>query len=407
MIMQRTLRGMRYAAVGVLALMCAAPLDAAAPESKRMSRAKDFIADEQWVRAIEELRAAAGDAREPARDEALFWLAHSQNQAGDRAAAVETIRRLERQFPKSRWTKPAGSLRIEIAQRLRRHDVLWMTASPPQPSPPGLAPPPPAPMEGVTPGAAPQPRRGRGRPAPPPLPAEATGRTPPPAPPAPMPPPEPWFGAEIQFDTELRIQALGSLIRTDAAKAIPLLKQIAIESENFGDARRAVVVLALSGTPDARSSVVEVAKLAPEPVRIAAIRELGRFGGGDVARELLQVYATANAPVKHQVVTSLGERAETAALLRIAESEADRTLRERAVVTLGRAGGHDQLRQLYAKAGHSLKRAIIIGLFNARAASDLRRIAEAETDPALRRAARYRLRLLGGSQPSKREPKHP
>lgn len=53
------------------------------PESQRLARAKDFIAEEQWSRAIEELRAAAADAKETARDEVLFWLAHSLNQAGD------------------------------------------------------------------------------------------------------------------------------------------------------------------------------------------------------------------------------------------------------------------------------------------------------------------------------------
>ncbi|HEY0876379.1 MAG TPA: hypothetical protein VGD94_23095, partial [Vicinamibacterales bacterium] len=91
-------------------------------QSPRLERAKDLIAEEQWVRAIEQLRAAAADAAEKNKDEALFWLAHSQHQARDLAGAVETIARLERQHPASRWVKPARSLRIEIAQKLRRDD---------------------------------------------------------------------------------------------------------------------------------------------------------------------------------------------------------------------------------------------------------------------------------------------
>src|SRR5687767_15631994 len=43
---------------------------------------------------------------------------------------------------------------------------------------------------------------------------------------------------------------------------------------------------------------------------------------------LLDVYASANVRVKRQVVTTLGERAETSALLRIAQSESDRTRSE-------------------------------------------------------------------------------
>ena len=63
---------------GCLAL--AATAAAAAPDSKRMERAKDYIADEQWARAIVELQAVAEDPREANRDEALFWLAQSEHE---------------------------------------------------------------------------------------------------------------------------------------------------------------------------------------------------------------------------------------------------------------------------------------------------------------------------------------
>src|SRR5688572_20293687 len=105
-------------------LMMAGVVSAAAPDSKRMALAKDYIADEQWVRAVAELQVIAADAKEPNRDEALFWLAHSEHATGDHAAALQTIARLERQFPASRWTRPARSLHVEIAQRLHRDDVL-------------------------------------------------------------------------------------------------------------------------------------------------------------------------------------------------------------------------------------------------------------------------------------------
>ena len=115
-------------AIVAIVLACARGAWAGAPESKRLARAKDLIADEQWTLAIVELRAAAADAKEPRRDEALYWLANSLNQSGDQASAVETISRLERDFPKSMWLRPAQSLRIEIAVRLNRSDVLWWTA---------------------------------------------------------------------------------------------------------------------------------------------------------------------------------------------------------------------------------------------------------------------------------------
>lgn len=388
-----------------LALSLLVPVEAAsAPESKRMSRAKDLIADEQWLRAIEELRAAAADPKEPARDEALFWLAHSHNQAGDRVGAVETILRLEESFPTSRWTKPAGSLRIEIAQRLHRNDILWEAALPPLP---------PTPPPSETPRAASRPPVRQPQPSRPPAVMPAPPAETPAALPSPAPPPDAWFSRgpwtsdEIVFDTDLRIQALGSLIKTDAAKVIPILKEIALEDENLVAARRAVFVLAASGREDARSTVVEVAKKASEPVRIAAVRELGRFGGPEASRELLQVYSFGNGRVKYQVVLALGDRAETLALMRIAESEADGRLRERAILTLGRAGGRQELRKLYTKLPRASKRAIIDGLFNARAEAELWRIAEEEKDEALRREAQRRLRLLGTQPPARRAPKAP
>src|SRR5437762_166990 len=95
---------------------------APAPDSKHMGRAKDFIADEQWSRAIAELQAAVDDPKESNRDEALFWLAHSQHQVADDSSALRTIATLERAVPASRWVRPARSLRIEIAQALRLED---------------------------------------------------------------------------------------------------------------------------------------------------------------------------------------------------------------------------------------------------------------------------------------------
>src|SRR3954464_11004986 len=187
--------------IGAAMILAAALLpqfaQARAVESKRMEQAKDLIADEQWVRAIDQLKAAVADPKETNKDEALFWLAHSLDQAHDASGAVETIRRLEREYPASRWVKPARSLRIEIAQRLQRNDVLWYTATPPPPpaaptpwvaatpvAPAGGGAPPPAAPAGA---AAPPPAPPARVPPSPPRPAAAPGGVPPP-PPAPPPP---------------------------------------------------------------------------------------------------------------------------------------------------------------------------------------------------------------------------
>jgi hypothetical protein len=376
---------------------------ARAVESKRMERAKDLIADEQWVRAVDELKAAAADPKETSKDEALFWLAHSLNQTHDASGAIETIRRLERDYPASRWVKPARSLRIEIAQRLQRSDVLWYWAKPPVP-PPAVAPPmAPTPAPAAVPTAPPPAAAipvSTPTPRPPvapkavPPPAPASPKAVPTAPAAPFPPPM-WVPEGFSPDMDLRILALARLMRTDAPKVIPILKSIALEGSDPGEGRRALLVLAQSSRPEARATVVDVAKMGPEPVRLAAVRELGRIGGPTVVEELLQVYSTATEPVKYQVVTALAFRDAAPALMKIAQSESDKRVRDVAIHTLGEAGGRQQLTMLYAKAAADAKRPIIVGLFNAQAEDELIQIAEREKDPAVREEALAQLRLLG------------
>jgi HEAT repeats len=382
----------RVAGTIAIAVACIGVVVQAAPESKRLERAKDLIADEQWARAVDVLKAAAADPKEPNKDEALFWLAHSCNQARDKAAAVETIRQLEREYPKSRWVKPAQSLRVEIAERLHRNDVLYYMAFPPTPPPA----PPVAAGAPTQPPAPPRIARGRGVRMSPPAPS-----TEPPTPPAPpgMPwpplPPTMWVSEHSFPDRDVQIQALGSLIRIEPARVIPMLKTLALESDNTAEAGRALFVLSQWGGPEARTTVVEVAHSGSEPARIAAVRELGRLGGPAAPNQLLQVYWTANPRVKSEVVSSLGLRAGAGALMRIAETETDQDLRRSAIVTLGEAGGLEQLRLLYLKSSAQWKRPIIIGLFNAHADDDLIRIAEREGDPGIRQEVLTRLRLLG------------
>jgi HEAT repeat protein len=367
--------------------------------SPQMEKAKDYIADEQWVRAIAVLRTASADPKEKNRDEALFWLAHSLHQASDLGEAVETIAQLERSFPKSRWVRPARSLRIELAQKLRRSDVLWWTATVPTPPPTPPVPAPPVPPGSAPPrGTPPRPEMPRPVPPPPPgAPLPPPGRSPAGAWPTPKPatPPAIWVSEYSVSDPDLRIQALGSLIQTDAPRVIPMLREIALESSNPHEASRAVFVLAQSGRPEAHSTVLEVARRASGPVSVAAVRELGRFGGPRVSSELLQLYGSGNVRLKYQVVNSLGERAAAGALLQIVQTEADQPLRDAAIVTLGQAGGRTQLQQLYARGRSELKRPIIIGLFNARAEDELIQIADRESDEGIRREVIAHLRLLG------------
>ena len=199
------------------------------------------------------------------------------------------------------------------------------------------------------------------------------------------------------LDTDLRIEAFAGLMESHGERVIPLLREIAFDANSPDEARRALFVLAQSRRQDARNTVAEVARRGPEPVRLVAIREMGRFDDPRVSTELMQVYQMAGTPrVKRQVVSSLGERADNMALLRIARVESDSSVRDTAIVTLGRLpDARVQLRMLYAQAPRASRNAVITALFSAKDEDELIRIAQTEREPLLRHRVREQLRLLG------------
>jgi len=358
---------------------------AAGADSPRLARAKDLIADEQWRRAVVELRAAYADPNEPARDEAAFWLAHSLYRSGDAAGALQTIKQIEQRFPRSRWIYPARSLQLEIAHRLNRNDLLWKYATPPPPAPapPALPAEPVAPVNELPP-------------APPATPVVRPGAAPaPPATPRPraVPRRREWVRSFEAEDLDLQIQALGSLIRVEPARAVPILKGVALATEDEELARRAIFVLMQSRRVDARAAVRDLAATGPEPVALAAVKELGLFAPEESARLLRELYASRSAPVKSQVLRAFGSSRQVQPLLQIVRSEREPALREAAVAALGQAGARPQLARLYRQ-HPDLRLPVITALFTAAGEQELAAIARSERDPALRAEAQARLALF-------------
>jgi hypothetical protein len=335
----------------VLMVLGAGPAGASPPDSERLGRAKDFIADERWTRAIAELRVVVADAKESSRDEAAFWLAHSLNQVGDPAEALEVIDGLERDYPRSRWLKPARSLRIEIAHRLQRTDLLWRVAAPPGTLPSG-------PPPGRKPTAKPPPGRSRERPKAAPKGTVETAAAAPTA-----------VAAEMVIspdDAELRLYALSGLMSTDAPRVVPILREIALKTEDEAQARRALLVLAQSDRPDARKTIVEVAQSGDETRQAAAVKVLAYQGWPETEQVLLDIYRASTPHVKRQVIRAFGS-----------------------------AGARMQLRRLFDTSKDvELKQAIINALFAAGAESELQRIAQSDRDEEIRRAASAKLKLV-------------
>lgn len=172
--------------------------------------------------------------------------------------------------------------------------------------------------------------------------------------------------APFVVDTDLQIEALVGLLDAHSDRVIPLLREIALDNRNPNEARRAVFVLAQSNRPEARSTVAEAARRGPGSVRIAAIREMGRFP----------------------------EPAFATTLMTIARGETDQAVRDSAIVTLGRTGARVQLRTLYSQLPLPSRFAVLSALSTAKDDDELIRIATNERNPRLRTQARQQLRLL-------------
>jgi hypothetical protein len=168
------------------------------------------------------------------------------------------------------------------------------------------------------------------------------------------------------FETDLQIEALVGLLDAHSDRAIPLLREIAFDTKNPAEARRAVFALARSTHAEARNTVADVARRGPGPVRATAIREIGRFP----------------------------EATYTTTLLNIARAESDPAVRDTAIVTLGRSGARLPLRTLYTQLPMSSRYTVITAMGNAKDDDELIRIATTERDQALRTRARQQLRLL-------------
>jgi HEAT repeat protein len=201
--------------------------------------------------------------------------------------------------------------------------------------------------------------------------------------------------AEADMEIDLRIQALGSLMRVEPARAVPILKEVALKAWDAEQARRAIFVLVQSNRRDAQTAVAEIARSGPEPVTVAAVRELGFLGTPYSSRLLRDLYGSGSERVKAQVIRSLGEAGAAQPLMEIARAEASRALRENAIVALGRAGARSELQRLYRTlADREAKGAVITALFTAAGEEELARIVREERDASLKQMAASRLELL-------------
>jgi len=77
--------------------------------------ATDEYDDHNWSSAAKKF-ARVADMKGAHADAALYWLAKSQSNLGQRPEALSTIMRLHQEYPKSKWSDDAKALELEVRQ---------------------------------------------------------------------------------------------------------------------------------------------------------------------------------------------------------------------------------------------------------------------------------------------------
>jgi HEAT repeat protein len=346
--------------------------------------------DHDWRSAAREFERVAAMKGAHA-DAALYWLAKSQNNMGQRSEALSTIVKLRQEFPKSKWTDDANALELEVRQSAGQNiepehvndEELKLIA-----------------LNGLMQSA----------------PERAV----------------PLLDNLLKSNSspKLKDRALFILAQSQSAAATDILTRIA---RNGGDPdlqRRAIRYIGINGGDRNRKLLSDIytstndiemkksvlksymisgdsarllalAKAEPNPdLRMEAISQLGILGARDALADL---YTTETAVgVKKKIIQAMFIGGNSEKLYDIARNESNQELKLAAIKNLGLLGGErtgEMLTNLYNSDTHpELRRTVINSLFIQGNAKALVALARKETDPELKKDIIQKLSLTGSKE---------
>jgi hypothetical protein len=349
--------------------------------------ARDAIDQEQWQRAIDQFVRVI-EARGERADAALFWKAYAQNKLGQRADALATLARLNKDFPQSRSLSEARALEMEIrsaaGQPVRPEQVadeeLKLFA-----------------IHALSNQNA----------------DEAI----------------PMLEKLIRGPSSLKVKerAMFVLAQSSASQARRLLAETAKDDGQPELQAKAVQYLGVHGGRENRALLAEIYQsssnvrlkkrilqsfmVAGDRERIvaaatgekdaelrgAAIQQLGVMGAQD---DLTRLYTQeSSTELKKKILQAMFIGGQPERLLELARTEPDAELRRTAVRNLGLMGrsrtGPALLEIYRAEKEPSVRKAVIEGLFLQDNAESLVELARKEHDPAMKRAIVEKLSLMG------------
>jgi HEAT repeat protein len=194
---------------------------------------------------------------------------------------------------------------------------------------------------------------------------------------------------ESEQDEDLKLLAMSGLMNSDPQKAMPMVVKLLDAGHSPKIRERALFVIAYSGLPQGKETVLNVARGGANPdMQRKALEYLGMMGA---ATELEKLYASmSDAALRRAVLRGLSAGDARDPLLRIAKSEKDPTARREVIRYL--AAADFDVGQLYAdEPDPGVRLEIIRRMSHQDRFDQLLELAKGEKDPTLRRAAINRL----------------
>jgi tetratricopeptide (TPR) repeat protein len=207
---------------------------------------------------------------------------------------------------------------------------------------------------------------------------------------------------EQETNDDLKLMAINSLMNADAERAIPLVEGVLKGSAAPAVKDRALFVLSQNKSPRAQQSLTDFAKGGGNPdLQLLAIRYVGMSGTKEAQQQLVGIYASSSdSRVKNSIIQSLFVAHANDALMNVAKTEKDASLRNSAIRLLATNKGvtAEGLAELYGGADASTKREIINGLMARGDAKTLVELARKESDPAMKKTIVERLSSMHDSK---------
>ena len=192
-------------------------------------------------------------------------------------------------------------------------------------------------------------------------------------------------------DEQLDIAALEGLMTQPPERALPILKKVLAGSQPTVVKRRAIFVLSQMNTPEARGMLLQTART-DGALRGDAIRSIGISGDGKLLDSLQELYPTADAETKKQILQAWMISGRREAVYQVAANAKSEEEASEAIHMLGVMGATEELRKLGDRptsSGSLLDAYAISGDL-----AGLRKIAEGSADKSQRVDATRRIGII-------------